>query len=346
MKRACLIVLCVLVTLSCDGDKPSPLPTTPTPPTTPVVVLSSFTVQGPAPVFGPGETARVQALARFSDGSERDVAAEATWTSSQVQIATVEAGVITGRTLGRTTIRAQYQGRSSSLRIVVQPAGTFILSGNIVEPGPINVGMATIAVLGGSYQVTATSDGFFELFGVAGTITVRVSKPGYLDETRTLSVTFDHGVQLEIRPRVSPTRVAGTYRVTLTIPPSCSAVPDDQKVRTYTAVIEQTNALLLIRLRDANLVPDVKNLFEGKVNGDMVTLNLGFGDPYYYYYYNDFGIQELLPDGQVLKVWGSMVAQAGTTMSGNLVGGFRLGGNRNRNRQCASSEGRLDFTRN
>ena len=50
--------------------------------------------------------AQVKAVARFTDGSERDVTAEARWTSSQPQIATVDAGVITGHALGRTGIRA------------------------------------------------------------------------------------------------------------------------------------------------------------------------------------------------------------------------------------------------
>ena len=344
MNRICLGVLCVLITLSCESDKRSPL--APPPPTT--IVANNLTVPGPAPAVGPGETARVPAIARFSDGSERDVADEATWTSSLPQIATVERGVITGRALGRTTIRAQFGGLSSSLRIVVQPAGTFIVSGSVVEPGPFNVGMATVAVLGSPNQVTANSGGFYELFGVSGTVTLRVSKPDYLDETRTLTVTSDQRVDLEIRPMASPTRVAGTYRVTLTVPASCGLMPDDQRTRTYTAAIEQNAARLFIELRDANFVRDsssrvVRNTFEGKVSGNRVLFTWGVGSSYYYY--DSVGVEELLAGGQVLQIWGSTETQAGQTMSGNLVGGFgyREG---NRTNHCSTSSAPVVFTRN
>ncbi len=187
----------------------------------------------------------MKAVARFTDGSERDVTADARWTSTQPQIATVDAGVITGQALGRTQIRATYMSRNACLAIVVKPEGTFILSGTITEPGPVNVGMATVTVLGGPLnQVTANSFGFYELFGVSGTLTLRVSKPGYLDETRTLTVTQDQRVDVQIRPISAPTPVAGIYRMTLTISPSCSIVPDDQKTRTYTAAIGQDEARL------------------------------------------------------------------------------------------------------
>ena len=141
---------------------------------------------------------------------------------------------------------------------MIKPEGTFVLSGNITEPGPVNIGMATVAVLGGPLnQVTANSFGFYELFGVSGTLTLRVSKPGYRDETRTLTVTQDQTLDVQIRPISAPTNVAGIYSVTLTISPSCSIVPDDQKTRTYTATIGQDMARLDVQLGDANFVADL-----------------------------------------------------------------------------------------
>jgi hypothetical protein len=341
MKRVCLGLASVLIALSCKSDEPSPLPTNPTP----TVIPSSFVVQGPPPAVGPGETAQLRGVARLTDGTERDVTAEATWTSSQPQIATVEAGVVTGRALGRATIRATYMSRTASLRMVIQPAGTFVLTGNIIEPGPVNVGMATVTVVGGSNQVTASSSGFYELFGVSGTVTLRVSKSGYLDQTTTLSVTQDQRLDLQIRPVSTPVSVAGTYRVTLTVSPGCTAVPDDQKRRTYTAAIEQNSALLRIQLRDATFVPErpsgERNTFEGKVIGSTVTFNLLGG----YYYYYDEAVQELLPGGQILGIWGTIVTQAGRTMSGNLVGGFSFREG-NRTRGCSASDNPVVFTRN
>ena len=342
MKRACL-VLAVLVMVSCDGDKPSPL-VGPAPVT---AILSSVLFQGPdPPTVGPGESARLKAIGRYSDGSEKDVSADATWTSSQTRIATVAAGVITGQALGRVTISARFESRTASLRVVIQPAGTFILSGNITEPGPINVGSATIAV--GSNQVTSNTGGFYELFGVSGTVSVRAGKPGYFDETRALTVTENQRLDLQIRPVLAPTSIAGNYRVTLTISSACASIPAEHKTRTYTAAIEQSSARVRVQLRDANFGAnsrgEAKNVFEGKVIGNTVTFEWGTGSNYYYYY-DDLAILEVLSSTQTLGIWGRMEAQVAPTISGNLVGGFFLREG-NRTSRCSDSNNTVVFTRN
>lgn len=350
MNRAYLAVICVLITVSCGGDKTpfvlrDPTPTTPTPTPTANAVLSTVVIQGPAPTVGPGQTAQVKAVARFSDGSERDVSPDATWTSSQPQIATVDGGMIKGQALGRTVIRAGYMSRSVSLTIVVQPEGTFIVSGNITEPGSVAVGTATVAVLGGPPNSVATNSvGFYELFGASGTVTLRVNSPGYLDETRTLTVTQNQRLNVEIRPIMGPTPVVGTYRMTLTISPSCSIVPDDQKTRMYTATIGQDGARLTIQLSDANFVRDSrveKSSFSGRVSGSTVTFDLGSG---YYVSYYGANVQETLPGGQILGIWGTMAAPAAQTISGNLVGGFTFREG-NRTRGCSAPDNRVVFTR-
>lgn len=341
MNRACLAVIAILMAVACGGDKP--VPTTPT--ANPV--LTSFLIQGPPPTVGPGQTAQMKAVARFTDGSERDVTADARWTSTQPQIATVEAGLITGQVLGRTGIRASYMSRDAFLAIVVKPAGTFILSGIITEPGPVSVGSATVTVLGGPlHQVTADSFGSYEVFGVSGTVTLRVSKPGYLDETRTLIVTQDQRLDVQIKPISGPTPVAGIYAMTLTISPSCSIVPDDQKTRSYTAAIGQDVARLAIQLGDANFVRDSrgeeKKHFTGKVFGSTVTFD--WGDGYYAFYYGT-SVQEILPGGRILGIWGTMVAQAAAqSISGSLIGGFTFREG-NTTRGCSAADNRVVFTR-
>ena len=346
MNRAYLVSIAVLIAAACEGDTKLPGPTTPTP--TPEPSLASLVIQGPLTV-GPRQTAQLKAVARFSDGSERDVTPDARWTSSQAAIATVDAGVIMGQALGRAQIRATYVSRSASLSMVIKPEGTFVLAGNITEPGPVNIGMATVAVLGGTLnQVTANSQGFYELFGVSGTLSLRVSKPGYRDETRTLSVTQDQTFDVQIRPISSPTRVAGTYSVILTISPSCSIVPDDQKTRTYTATIAQDMARVTVQLGDAKFVAESgreKNSFNGTVFGSTVTFDWGDGS-FYYYYYNLYHVQEILPGGQILGIWGKLVAPAAPTISGNLVGGFSFrAGTGGRTSTCSATDNTVVFTR-
>jgi hypothetical protein len=283
--------------------------------------------------------------ARFSDGTQHSVTADASWSSSQPQIASVAAGQVTGRSLGRTQIRAQYQNRGVAFSIVVKPEGTFILSGNLTEPGAVTVSGATVAVIGSNppYQV-ATVNGSYELFGLAGTVTLAASKPGYLDATQTVTVTRDQKFDFQIKPISPPAPVGGDYRMVLTISPSCSSVPDDQKTRTYTATIQQDNAKLTIRLSDATFVQG-KNTFSGQGHGNTTTFD--FGSYYYYPYYGYYGVyvREVTSDGQVLGIWGQVTGSvSGQTIAGTLVGGFTYKQN-NRTASCSASDNKVVLTK-
>ena len=348
MNRACLatILVLVLTAMACGSeDRTFPAPTAATPTTAATPVLSTVFIVNPVATVGPGQTAQVNAVAHYSDGSERDVTNDSTWTSSQLQIASVVQGVIKGQTLGRTVIRAQYLSRSASMTIVIEPAGTYVVSGTITEPGSLSVGAATVTVLGGApTSVTANFSGGYELFGVSGTVTLRVSKPGYLDETRTLTVTDNQKLDVEIRPIVGPASVGGIYRMTLTISPSCSIVPEDQRTRTYSATIGQNNAALTVQLAGANFARDSrveKSSFIGRVSGSTVTFDLGGG---YYVLYYGANVQEILSGGQVLGIWGTMAIPAAPPISGNLVGGFTFKEG-NRTTGCSASDNRVVFTR-
>ena len=81
MKRACLAVISVLMAVACGGDESVP--------TTPTVNAFSFAIQGPPPTVGPGQMAQLKAVARSTDGSERDVTAEARWMPSPVVVVAV-----------------------------------------------------------------------------------------------------------------------------------------------------------------------------------------------------------------------------------------------------------------
>ena len=77
--------------------------------------------------------------------------------------------------------------------------------------------------------------------------------------------------------------------------------------------------------------------------GSTVTFNWGSGD-YYYYYYGTSQVQETLPDGQILGIWGKLVVTAAQTMTGDLVGGFSFREG-NRTRRCSAADSRVVFTR-
>jgi hypothetical protein len=344
MKRALLIVVSLLLTFGCNGDKP---PTAPSTPVVPPVTVVSLSVAPLVQTIPPGQTVQLTATARFSDGSTRDVTSEANWTSSQENVAFVSGGAVTGARLGRTVIRANFHsGGSTSMTIVIEPNGTFILKGRVTEPVGVGVSGAGVEVLSGPpSQVTTNSDGFYELFGMAGTLILRVFKTDYFDEKRTVTMSADQSLDVEITPRAAPADVAGTYGVTFTASASCTTFPAELKTRTYMARIDQNGVLLLTTLSGASFETK-RNTFPGRVLGNTVTLNIGT-DGFYDYAYYGATLREVLPSGQILGISGTMTAAVTPqSISGPLTGRFTMTlKNGGQVTYCSGNDNRVVFTR-
>jgi len=342
MKRALLIAVSLLLTFGCNGDKP---PTAPSTPVVPSVTVVGLSVAPLVQIIPPGQTVRLTATARYSDGSTKDVTSQATWTSSQANVATVSAGAVTGVALGRTMLRVNFERGSTSMTIVIEPDWTFILNGKVTEAGGVVVGAAAVEVISGPpNQVITNSAGAYELFGIGGTAILRFGKTGYFDERRSVTMSANQSLDVEITPRFAPANVAGTYRVTFTASPSCTSLPFALMTRTYTARIDQDAARLLVTLSDASFVSK-QNTFTGKVFGETVTFDLG-GTGFGFYYYYGTLLQEVLPSGQVLGIFGTMTAPATPqSISGPLVGGFNLRTGNNRPTSCSANDNQVVFTR-
>ena len=340
MNRASLIAISFFFMLACGGDKVSSVAPAP------VVIAPTSLSVSVSPVIQtipPGQTARLIATARYSDGSTKDVTSQAIWTSSQTNVATVSAGAVTGVSLGRTVIRVNFERWSSSETIVIEPDGTFILKGTVTEPTGVGVDGASVEVISGPpNQVMTDSFGSYELFGVAGTFVLRMGKTGYFDERRTVTMSADRFLFVELTPRFAPAGVAGTYQVTFTASASCMILAAEQKTRSYTAQIDQDAARLLITLSGASFFAR-QNTFSGKVIGDTVTFYLGDGRTHH----DSIGgaIEELLSNGQIVGIFGTMTAPATPqSISGTLVGGFTLKTG-NQITSCSAVDNQVVFTR-
>jgi hypothetical protein len=289
---------------------------------------------------------RLTATARYSDGSTKDVTSQATWTSSQPSVAFVSAGAVTGVALGRTVIRVNFERWSPSMTIVIEPDGTFILKGRVTEPVGVGVSGAAVEVLSGPpSKVITNSDGLYELFGMAGTIILRVFKTDYFDEKRTVTMSADQSLDVEITARAAPADVAGTYRATFTASASCTTLPAELKTRTYTARIDQDGVRLLVTLSGASFVT-MKNTFPGRILGNTVTLDIG-GDGFYDYAYYGATVREVLTSGQIFGISGTMTAAVTPqSISGPLTGRFTItlktGG---QVASCSGTDNRVVFTR-
>ncbi len=119
-------------------------------------LLVSITVDPSTASIPAGFTQRFTATGHFSDGSTKDITEQATWTSSNLTVATVSnvegnKGVATGKTAGSTTIQASLNGVNGSADLTVTAA---ILVSITVTPADATVLVTTST--GTLVQYTAT----------------------------------------------------------------------------------------------------------------------------------------------------------------------------------------------
>ena len=299
-------------------------PTAPPPPPTCAAHIS-----GPATV-PPGGTAQFTLTANYSDGTTKDVTASAIWSSSNQAALTIAAGLASGLQPGETTITASLLScfnHQTSVGVMIVPAGTFRLIGQVRESG-FAVPNATVQVTAGTGSgLTTSSDasGNFRLYGVAGMIQVTASKAGYTPTTVSTPVFTNASVAIDLSPSVPEPSLAGTYTLTLAADPACptsgaNALPDFARTRSYTATISQQGPSLTVVLSGASFVmsPQTTNTFSGREAPDGITFTLVQTD---YYFYSTAVIEERVSDNQFYLPGGTIVAsRVGADIVGTLNG--------------------------
>ncbi len=104
--------------------------------------LTGVTIQGVAPVQV-GGMLPLTARATFSDGSQQDVSAVASWSSSAPQVATVSGGVLTGVGAGTATVSAAYQGVTTTADVIVSAAPATVIGLTVTGNLNLNIGVST-----------------------------------------------------------------------------------------------------------------------------------------------------------------------------------------------------------
>lgn len=98
---------------ACDVSGPTAPTQPPTPPPPPAPTLQSVSVTGPS-TLEEGAQGQLTVMAQYSDGESKDVTSEATYTSSDDAVATVNSsGLVTAVREGRATITAAYENGSA-----------------------------------------------------------------------------------------------------------------------------------------------------------------------------------------------------------------------------------------
>ena len=109
---------------------------------------------------------------------------------------------------------------------------------------------AAVEMIAGSPSGTSTTTndrGVFEFTGVfEGTVTLRASKEGYAELTRSFvlppnSSSGYSSVSLYLESLTPPVDVAGDYTLTVTIDSACVGIPEETRIRLYEAAILPTS---------------------------------------------------------------------------------------------------------
>jgi len=207
----------VLATLwmccACSGSSPAPSSST-TPPTSGgvasgAVVVTSIEISGHSPPLK--TSSQFAAVAHLSDGTAPNVAAQATWQSSNNAVATVSStGMVTAVAQGLVEIRATYFNVTGTLTFEVGGPTPFTLRGTVTDntTGRIltNAFVGAHDTNGGASLAQTDSLGRYTLSLPRGTVTLSVGATGYLDMAQTIVLLADTTLDFRLMPvAVCPT---------------------------------------------------------------------------------------------------------------------------------------------
>lgn len=323
----------VVLATSCD-DSPNPTRpsgTTNPPAAGPTTVTRVDTVIPTS--LEPGASARATASATMSDGSVRDVTAEAQWSSTNSSVVRASAGgALVAADRGEAMVTARFANRSSTGRIFVLPAGTFRLTGVVSEAGePVNtVRVEVIAGTGQGLSAVTNPDGQFALYGVAGHVRLHAKKDGFVNSTHDVDVTDHQSVNVDMRFDGARPRLDGVYQLEIAADGCSGRLPAEALRRTYVATVSQNGSKLHVDLSGADfiLAAGKGNSFDGGFDGNRVVFSLLSGWFYYYYYFyspfpvGNFDISERLSSTTALRVTGTVSASGSGSAISGLLDGF------------------------
>jgi hypothetical protein len=169
-----------------------------------------------------GQTVQLTLMARYIDGSTKDVSSDALWTASPAPVASVEAGLVTARDLGYTTISARYpaNGQTKFANVAITPPGTFVLDGRTRDPGNGGLSGVTVTHQASGRTMTTPASGEFMMGGATDSI-VAFNRSGYEPvsvDTRPFTVTSLPVKYLDVAMQ-PVTRINAGESVTRTIAP-------------------------------------------------------------------------------------------------------------------------------
>jgi hypothetical protein len=306
--------------------------------------------------IAPGESRQLTLNARWSDGTTTDVTSQTTWQTNSSRTMTVTAsGVLTGVANGEATVSGRYSNMTRSQFLLVLPAGTFRLRGQVKEAGMALEGVSIAIESGGVRQTAQTQfSGGYVFFGVAGRTAIEARKDGYHPRFEQVDVVDDRTHEIQMAPARTRTDFSGRWTLTISASACQTArfgpLPEEAKTRRYTAIATQDGPQVRLTLADADfvVVGGRGNTIGGTTDpNDAMRLTIGGPADYYYYYYRIADLVERLSDGRQLVISGTVTAAGDSRrVDGRLGGSFVLKSSLGtRTAECGAGDHRFEMVR-
>jgi hypothetical protein len=314
--------LVVAALTSCDRSLTTPSPTLP--PLPPQTVTTRIELIAPS-TLAPGESTQLRVMAHRSDGSTHDITSSASFHNTDRNALTITPnGVATGRQVGESLISASVASFYVSREVVVVPAGTFRLRGQVVEADSPSVGVGTARVEPGNGFSPVITDpwGYFRFYGIPGNARLRVSKSGYVTSDVTLALSDHLTERFPLALSAPRLDVSGTYHLSVELSARCTHFPETLRTRRYIANITQSGAALRGHVSGAAFA-SLGDIFSGWVEPTGLIIEFD-NDPYF----AGTGLVEVV-DAQTYLVVGGVarLVPAGAGFDGPLDGWIQIYGN-------------------
>jgi hypothetical protein len=227
-RRLALFLVLLPLWSSCGKDSPTPT-APPTQTTPPPAQVTRVAIGGSAALTAIGETVQLMATATLSDNSTKDVTRDGVWQGSDTRVATIDAGgLVTVMGFGAMTLSFSHLGRFAELTVTATPAGSFVISGIVREPGVGGVGdVRVLDTLSGRSTMT-NAVGYYSLAQLPrAQARIQTDKVGYEPAEADVTANFpDLPVQRIVRvtagDTVSPASLAPNDRTYTVGPLRCS----------------------------------------------------------------------------------------------------------------------------
>jgi hypothetical protein len=345
-----LLAAAVMLAASACGDRSPAAAPSAVPRADPV--LSRVRVEGPEQI-APGTDAKFTVWARFDDGTETDVTAKAQLTETAVGcyecddqpiLRIGEGGVVHAVAVGEAGLHASYtdgprEAVDGHHRVLVLPAGTFKLSGRIIEADSGGLSASHVEVQidseAGRIGTSSTGNGEYRAFGVRGATRVTVVSDYHESLQHRLVVDGHLELNLQVRPIIVRANEAATLllRAAGDCAPlgAAGALPEAARQRRYAATLTTAkDDRVFVRLTGADFATfpldgggTGGNSFVGQRIGTAMFFGIrGYHNDDESFSYPD--ILERLSEFQFLTLAGTTTIMGGSRMSGALDGTFAV----------------------